>query len=253
MTIDAAYELHTNHNGGTTMMNTQTHAASETPVINFAAGAARRSSRAHTPSIVERACAKFEAALAEFKSAHEKFACAEDDSYGSMPRADSRILSTKRNLADVTCFPAGRSSRIAINSNEIRREITSLRSNNVKAEKVDGKRHIEFSDDGFPLTPKQRARLKRLEAKLSLALAHERKCDAVAKRFKLRELDAAAQVHSSKLNKLAAQLTDLPSRNRQDLLAKVRIYELDPDLLDGDGLGRSIAKDVARLAASAAI
>jgi hypothetical protein len=234
-------------------MNTQTQTASATPAINFATGAARRPSRAHAPSIVERACAKFEAALAEFKSAHEKFAYAEDDSYGSMPRADIRIRSTKRNLADVTCYPAGRASLIAISSNEIRREITSLRSNFVKVEKVDGKRHVEFSDDGFPLKPKQRARLKRIEAMLPLALAHEAKCAAVTKRFKLRELDAAAAVCSSKLNKLGARLTDLPARTRQDLLAKVRIYELDPDMLDGDDLGRSIAKDVARLAATSLI
>jgi hypothetical protein len=86
-----------------------------------------------------------------------------------------------------------------------------------------------------------------------LALAYEAGCEAVSKRFKVKELDAAALAPSSKLSALADRLSDTPAKSREDLLEKVRVYELDPDILDRIDFGPSIARDVARLAASSLI
>ena len=84
-----------------------------------------------------------------------------------------------------------------------------------------------------------------------IALAYEAKCEAIYKRFKVDELDDAAQIPSAKLGPLAARIASLPSRDRSDLLAKARICEIDPDMVEvSEDIGLSIAKDFAQLAAA---
>jgi hypothetical protein len=215
------------------------------PVINFAAFQPRKSA-------VQKLCAKYEATLTEFKVKHGAYAEADDAFHKAMPSAPRSIQATKRNLADLDYSIPG--PRRAINSGEIRRSIEDIKNNTVQTDVTDGRRITIVSDVPFPLSKKQRARLARLEAKLPVALAYEAKCDALHTRFRVDELDEAARVPSSKLGTLAAKIADTPSQDRNDLLAKARIIELDPDMAEvSEDIGLSLAQDFIRLSAASLI
>jgi hypothetical protein len=232
------------------MLVEQLQISTSTPAINFATPGTIRPARQST---IQKLCAEYERTLAAFKSAHAAFAQAETAAHKARQRPDSLIRPTKRNFDDVFCNVHG-GKRRPITSSEILNEIAGLRSNSVKEGKSNGARVVTFSDAGFPLTPKQKARLARVEARLPLARAYEAECAAVEKRFRVKELDAAAQVPSRKLEPLALRIAALPSENRQDLLAKARLCELDPDVSSvGEDVALSIARDFARLAAAGLI
>jgi hypothetical protein len=199
-----------------------------------------------------------ETASAEFIAAHRKYSDAEQaEHHARLLPAPPELRSTKRNLRDVQCFPLGRPARIAITAAEIRREISSLRSNKLRVETVAGVRQVVHSDASFPLTAKQRAQLKRLEAKLIIAEAFKKKSDAIAARFKVKELDDASAVASDKQARLATRLARLLARSRDDLLAKIAAYHAEREEFSGSEaeveLAHSIVRDVERLAAASTI
>jgi hypothetical protein len=198
-----------------------------------------------------------ETASAEFIAAHRKYSDAEQAEHRARLPAPAALRSTKRNLRDVQCFPLGRPARIAITPTEIRREISSLQSNKLRVETVAGVRQVVHSDASFPLTAKQRAQLKRLEAKLIIAEAFEKKCAAISARFKVKELDNAAAVASDKQAALAMRLARLHARSRDDLLAKIAAYQAEREEFSGSEaeveLAHSIIRDVERLAAASTI
>jgi hypothetical protein len=199
-----------------------------------------------------------EIASAEFKAAHAKFADAERAEHAARPPAPPALRSTKRNLAEVTCYALGRTARCAISSAEIRHEIARVKSNSVKAETSGGVRHIIVSDAGFPLTGKQRARLARLETKLAVAEAYEAKCRAIKNRFRVEELNVKTDEASDRQVKILSRLVKLLARNRDDLLAKVGAYQAEYGLFHGEGggedhLAHSIVRDVQRLTANSII
>jgi hypothetical protein len=208
------------------------------PVINFAAPAACQPARQST---IQKLCAEYERTLTAFKTAHDAYVQAENAEMDGRPRADSLIRPTRRNLADVGADVKDAGKRIPIMSREIRREIKCVRNNKIISDKV------------LPLTRAQRAQLARLEARLPIALAYEAQCAANAKRLRINELRRATNALSDKLPPLMQRLTDVPARSRTDLLAKARIFEIDPDMAESDKLGISIARDVRNLAAAAAI
>ena len=228
------------------------------PVINFVAPAACLPARQST---VQKLCSDYERALAEFKTALAAFGQAENAALAARPRPDSLIRPTKRNFADVPDYTAQFTSRkhlpsqrIPITSGEIRREIKSIKNNTVKEEGSGKTRTITVCENGFPLTAKQKARLARVEARLPIALAYEAEVAAIEKRFRVKELDAAAQVPSRRLGPLAARIADTPSQDRHDMLAKARICEIDPDVAEvSEDIAMSIARDFARLAAAGAV
>ncbi|UPJ63511.1 hypothetical protein [Bradyrhizobium sp. 191] len=230
------------------------------PVINFAT-AIPQSRRPAAMSAVQKLCAEYERTLAAFKTALDLSIEAENAALDARPKPDSLIRPTKRNFADVPDYTAKLTSRkylpsqrIPITSGEIRREIKSIKNNTVKEEGSGKTRTITVCEKGFPLTAKQKARLARVEARLPIALAYEAEVAAIEKRFRVKELDAAAQVPSRRLGPLAARITDTPSRDRYDMLAKARICELDPDMAEvSEDIAMSIARDFARLAATGAV
>jgi hypothetical protein len=83
---------------------------------------------------------------------------------------------------------------------------------------------------GYPLTKAQKARLQRLQARLVIAKAHEAEIAAIWKRFRVKELNAAANVYSRNLPTLADRIARTPSKDRFDMIAKARIIEIDPDV-----------------------
>jgi len=220
------------------------------PVVNFAAPAACQPARQST---IQKLCAEYERTLTAFKTAHDAYVQAENAEMDERPRADSLIRPTKRNLADVGVHVKYAGKRIPIKSSEIRREIKCVRNNKTKFEQS-GKTHtVIMSDKVFPLTRAQRAQLARLEARLPIALAYEAQCAANTKRLRVNELHRAAKVQSDMLTPMMQRLTDMAAQSRTDLLAKARIFEIDPDMAESDELGVSIARDVRNLAAAAAI
>jgi hypothetical protein len=220
------------------------------PVINFAALATRQSGRM---SPVRRLCSQYEATFAAFQEAHDKFAKADGAFFKARPKAPAAIRATKRNLADLDYSIPG--PRRPITASEIRNSIKTLRNKSIETEQSGDLRIIKISESGcLPLTKKEAARLARLEAKLRVAIAYEAKCDAMHQQFKVDELDDAAQIPSSKLGPLAGKIADLPSRDRADLLAKAKIIELDPDMVDAtERMGLSLAQDFIRLAGAGTI
>jgi hypothetical protein len=220
------------------------------PVINFAAPAACQPARQST---IQKLCAEYERTLTAFKTAHDAYVQAENAEMDGRPRADSLIRPTRRNLADVGADVKDAGKRIPIMSREIRREIKCVRNNKTKLEQSGQTRTVIISDKVLPLTRAQRAQLARLEARLPIALAYEAQCAANAKRLRINELRRATNALSDKLPPLMQRLTDVPARSRTDLLAKARIFEIDPDMAESDKLGISIARDVRNLAAAAAI
>jgi hypothetical protein len=233
----------------------QVPTATRTAQVRFLTSAAIPKTRNLSPIV--RTCALLETASAEFIAAHRKFADAEQAQQDARPAAPAALRSTKRNLADVTCFPLGRPAHIAIMPAEIRREIARLRSNKAKSEHADGVHHIMHSDAGFPLTAKQRAQLKRLEAKLVIAEAFEKKCGAITARLKVDELQTATCKASDKQSMLVAKLARLLARSRDDLLAKIAAYKAECESFHGSEgeveLAHSIVRDVERLAAASTI
>jgi hypothetical protein len=213
--------------------------------------------KASKPSPIVRTCALLETASAEFIAAHRKFADAEQAQHDARPPAPAALRSTKHNLADVTCFPLGRPAHIAIMPAEIRREIATLRSNKTKSETADVVHHIMHSDAGFPLTAKQCAQLKRLEAKLVISEAFQKKCGAIAARFKVDELNTKTCKASDKQSILVLRLARLLARSRDDLLAKIAAYKAECESFPGSEgeveLAHSIVRDVERLAAASTI
>jgi hypothetical protein len=217
-----------------------------TPVINFAIPAPRAITR---QSPIQKLCADYEHTLAAFKIAHQAFCDAETAASKERPRADSSIRPTKMNCADVGCRIGG-GRRIPITSREIKSQIKSRRSNRYKNEKRDGGVVLTICDKGFPLTARQKVQLARVKSRLAMALAYEAELAAIKKRYRVDELDAAAQVPSSKLGPMALRIASLQSRDRYDMLAKARICEIDPDMDEVTGdIGRSIAQDFLRLSA----
>jgi hypothetical protein len=230
------------------------------PVINFAT-AIPQARRPAAMSAVQKLCAEYERTLAAFKTALDLSIEAESAALDARPKPDSLIRPTKRNFADVPDYTMiGNKKRrlfgqrIPITSGEIRREIKSLKSNTLKAEGDRKNRILIMREKGFPLTAKQKARLARVEARLPIALAYEAQVAEIEKQFRVKELDAAAQVPSRKLGPLAARIAETPSRDRYDMLAKARICEIDPDMAEvSEDIAMSIASDFARLAAAGAI
>ena len=220
------------------------------PVINFAAPAVCQPTRQST---IQKLCAEYERTLNAFNTAHDACVQAENAEIDERPRADSLIRPTKRNLADVGAHVKDAGKRIPIMSREIRRAVKCVRNNKTKLERSGQTRTVIISDKVLPLTGAQRAQLTRLEARLPIALAYEAQCIANAKRLRVNELNRAASVLSDKLPPLMQRLTDTPAQSRADLLAKARIFEIDPDMAKSDELGVSIARDVRNLAAAAAI
>ncbi|KRQ92377.1 hypothetical protein [Bradyrhizobium valentinum] len=230
------------------------------PIISFGTTIPHARRPAAT-SAVQKLCAEYERTLAAFKTALDLSIEAENAAIDARPKPDSLIRPTKRNFADVPDYTMiGNkkrrlfSQRIPITSGEIKREITSVRRNAVKVEGSGKNKTVVHSERGFPLTVKQEALLKRLEKRLPLALAYEAEVAAIRKRFRVDELDAAAQVPSRKLGPLAGRIADTPSRDRYDMLAKVRICEIDPDMAGvSEDIAMSIARDFVRLPATGTV
>ena len=203
-------------------------------------------------SSVQKLCSQYEAALTAFKAAHDTFVQAENAAAEARPQPDSLIRPNKRNFKDVFCNVKGR--RIPIKSGEIKAQIASLRRNTTKMDENDGTRVFTISEAGFPLTKKQKAQLARVEARLPLALAYETEWAAVQKRLRVKELEEAVQVPSRKLGPLAARIAETPSKDRQDMLAKARVCEIDPDMAEvAEDIAMSIAHDFSRLSAAGLI
>jgi hypothetical protein len=207
------------------------------------------------PSRIETTCALLETATADFMLEHKRFADAEGAVYKAMPRAHKSLRATKANRADVPSLVRGYTP--AIPSGVIRAELQVLRSNRIKSETVDGVPQTIISDVSFPLSAKQQRRIERLEARLTLAEAHEAKCNAIKRDFKLRELERAASVADGRQSILVTRLARLCARTRDDLLAKVEAYRAEQKFLRGSEgeveLAHSIVRDVERLAAASTI
>lgn len=204
------------------------------------------------PSTVQKLCSQYEATLTAFKSAHDAFVQAENAAAKARPQPDSLICPNRRNFKDVSCNVKGR--RIPITSGEIKTQIASLRRNTTKVDENDGTRVFTISKAGFPLTKKQKAQLARVEARLPLAVAYETEWAAVQKRLRVKELEEAAQVPSRRLRPLAARIAETPSKDRQDMLAKARVCEIDPDMAEvAEDIAMSIALDFSRLSAAGLI
>jgi hypothetical protein len=202
------------------------------------------------PSAVQKLCSQYEETLIAFKAAHQAFAKAEDAAAKVRPQPHPLIRPTKKNLSDVGCHVRG-GHRIPITSREIKNQIRSLRRNTTKMDENGGTQVFTISKAGFPLTKKQKAELARVEARLPVAIAYEAEWAAIQKRLRLKELDKAAQVHSSKLGPLAARIAETRSKDRQDMIAKVRICEIDPDIAEvSEDIAMSIARDFVRLSAA---
>ncbi len=77
--------------------------------------------------------------------------------------------------------------------------------------------------------------------------------DHVDQRLKV-GLAAAVQIPSRKLGPLAARIAETPSKDRQGMLAKVRVCAVDPDMAEvSEGIAMSIAHDFGRLSAAGLI
>jgi hypothetical protein len=223
---------------------------SKPPVISTTKGNAIEIRGHLRPSVVQKLCAQYEETLIAFKTAHQAFCDAETAASKESPRADSSIRPTKRNLDDVGSHIRG-GTRIPVTSREIKNQIKSLRSNRYKNEKKDGGQVLTISDKVFPLTARQKAQLARVQARLPLALAYEAELAAIQKRLRVKELDDAVNIPSSKLGPLALRIASLESRDRHDMLAKARICEIDPDMDEVSGdIANSIARDFVRLSAA---
>jgi hypothetical protein len=203
-------------------------------------------------SSLQKLCSQYEATLTAFKAAHDAFVQAENAAAKARPQPDGLIRPNKRNFKDVFCNVKGR--RIPITSREIKVQIASLRRNTTKMDENEGARVFTISETGFPLTKKQKAQLARVEARLPLALAYETDWAAVQKRSRVKELEEAVQVPSRKLGPLAARIAKTPSKDRQDMLAKARVCEIDPDMAEvAEDIAMSIALDFSRLSAAGLI
>jgi hypothetical protein len=228
------------------------------PVINFGT-TIPHTRRPAAISAVQKLCAEYERALAAFNAALRLYGDAENAALDARPKPHPLIRPTKRNLADVPDYSWGAdrrlpSQRCPITSGEIKREIKSLRGNTVKVEGSGKNKTVTHCAKGFPLTREQKARLARVEARLPIAQAYEAELAALRKRFKVDELDAASQVPSRKLRPLALRIAEMPSKDRHDMLAKVRIRELDGDMAEvSEEIGMSICHDFIRLSALGAV
>jgi hypothetical protein len=208
-------------------------------------------------SAIQKAAAAFERAFADQEAKYQIFFAAERAAVKAAPPVPALLRPTKKNMADIADpFNDAKGGRCAIRAAEIERDINALKRNTCHREDLpNGMMVLTMSAKPpfkpFPLTAKQKAHLARLERRLPIARAREAAIAKIDARFRVRDLERAAGDVSVKLMKLASKLTDTPSKTRDDILAKARVFQLDREICEE--LGTVICDDLIRLNAAALI
>jgi hypothetical protein len=189
----------------------------------------RTAMRRRAPSTLQKLCAKLHAAAAAHNKAVARLCSAEQAAKRAEPKPPSSIEPRKAVRADL---PNYMHQHRAIPSTFIRSELASLKRNAVLAEVQDGIKVIRISEAGFPLTDEQKARVRRLEKMLVDAKRYESACAKVQRRFKVDQLERALDVHRRSEEELIAKIEAIRSANKQDVLAKISAYRIDPGMFN---------------------
>jgi hypothetical protein len=198
--------------------------------------------RRRTPATLQKLCAQFHAKNEAYNKAIAKLQDAEEAAQRASPQPPLSIQPTKAVLADM---PSYRWHHRAIPSTFFQSELTSLKKNTTLMEEKDGITVIRHSVAGFPLTDKERARVGRLQKMLADAKHHERACAKVQRRFKISKLEGATAAIFRSQEKLIAKIEKARSKNRQDVLAKVRVYLTDSGMF-GDAYVEKMLNEVTK-------
>jgi len=133
-----------------------------------------------------------------------------------------------------------------LKSGEIKLAIANIQSNTIKAVYDDNGEFVsmEVRSEGFPLTEQQKTALKHLEERLVAAVAFEASLAKVARKTGELRLERAMQMAGRAEAKLANQIVRKPAADKLELLAKISVFEKDPEI---PGLAASIVADTAQL------
>ncbi len=133
----------------------------------------------------------------------------------------------------------------------IQGEIKALECNPIRCERNESGEVVAmfFNEKNAPLSEDQQAKLTDLKARLKLAIVYENACEAVDRKIKTDTLERRVDQKGDASTAIAERLASMPSKNREELLAKIsvcRVYE-EANLPD---LAASILEDAVRLLSS---
>jgi hypothetical protein len=191
---------------------------------------------------LQKLCAQFHALSEAHNRACGKLSTVERAAQRAMPKPPLSIQQTKAARADV---PFYKYDHRAIPSTFIQSELTNLQSNRSTYEVVAGVVTIRHCEAGFPLTAEQKARVMRLKRMLADAKRYEHACAKVERRFNVAKLQRAITVLFQRETRLIDKIEAVRSANSQDVLAKIRVYRVDPGIF-GDVFVEKMLNEVTR-------